>query len=142
MTSAASAYQWTKTVDHSTMMAQVSTTGVRLSPERKPTKQDKMSARTNQIRFSIPQAQYDKVEDIMHIYGHESVNTLARYFFEKGLEIASTKCDLHSQVDLMTKMLDAAHNEFVTKEAAQDIMQKQIEVAEQIEQQTEIALKN
>ena len=101
-----------------------------------------MSARTNQIRFSIPQAQYDKVEDIMHVYGHESVNTLARYFFEKGLEIASTKCDLHSQVDLMTKMLDAAHNEFVTKEAAQDIMQKQIEVAEQVQEQSEIALKN
>ena len=89
-----------------------------------------MAGRPNQIRFNIPQAQYDMIEDIKHVYGHESVNTLARYFFEKGLEIASTKEDLHQQVDILSKVLDAANNEFVTKEATADMVQKQLQAVQ------------
>ena len=83
---------------------------------------------SKEIRFNIPDGQAVKVSELLGLYGYKSVNQLARYFFEKGLEISSTRFDLHSQVDLMSKMVDAATQEFVTKEHLEEIDTKALEM--------------
>jgi hypothetical protein len=63
---------------------------------------------STQIKLTLTAGQHDLMAQLLDLYGLPSVPKLAKYFVEKGIEAASTKQDLHGQVDLLKKLMDVA----------------------------------